>query len=148
MRRFILPLLTIILLTSCSATEDSFSYEEHLYDEVAKYIINADQVFSISEDEHYVYYYQETCRSCNRIKNDVIDFALNYSPQLYFVPADENTPTHYTYEEINQTLGSSKIEDVFVGVTPQLALIKDGKIEKNIIKTIYIEEELLNQRRK
>ena len=148
MRRFILPLLTIILLTSCSATEDSFSYEEHLYDEVANFIINADQVFSISEDEHYVYYYQETCRSCNRIKNDVIDFALNYSPQLYFVPADENTPTHYTYEEINQTLGSNKIEDVFVGVTPQLALIKDGKIEKNIIKTIYIEEELLNQRRK
>ncbi|MBO4286014.1 MAG: hypothetical protein J5880_01620 [Bacilli bacterium] len=150
MRFKYLSLLSILLITACSSTGegDTTNYQEHSYEEVSQYMIACDQVFSISDDEHYVYYFQETCRSCDRIKNDVIDFALNYTPHIYFIPADENTPTHYTYEEINETLGSNKIEDVFVRVTPQLALIKDGKIEKNIIKTIYIEEELLNQRRK
>ena len=146
MRLKCLSLLPILILASCSAVEDTSSYAEHSYEEIASYKINADQVFSISEEEHYIYYYQETCHSCQEIKNIVIDFALNYTPKMYFVEADVNTPTHYTFEEINQTLKSNKIEDVFVGVTPQLAFIKDGKIEKNIIETINIEQELSRNR--
>ena len=143
----ILPLLSILLLSGCSASNSSStSYQEHSYDEVKNLMISYDQSFSISENDHFIYFYQETCHSCQEIKDEVIDFAINKYAEIYFVAATEETPHNYDYQEINQTLGSSNVEDVFVGVTPQLALIKNGKIEKNIINPIYIEEELSQYR--
>ena len=143
----ILPLLSILLLSGCSASNNSStSYQEHSYDEVKSLMISYDQSFSISENDHFIYFYQETCHSCQEIKDEVIDFAINKYAEIYFVAATEETPHNYDYQEINQTLGSSNIDDVFVGVTPQLALIKNGKIEKNIINPIYIEEELSHYR--
>lgn len=143
----ILPLLSILLLSGCSASNSSStSYHEHSYDEVKNLMVSYDQSFSISENDHFIYFYQETCHSCQEIKDEVIDFAINKYAEIYFVAAREETPHNYDYQEINQTLGSSNVEDVFVGVTPQLALIKNGKIEKNIINPIYIEEELSHYR--
>lgn len=143
----ILPLLSILLLSGCSSSNSSFtSYQEHSYDEVKNLMISYDQSFSISENDHFIYFYQETCHSCQEIKDEVIDFAINKYAEIYFVAAREEIPHNYDYQEINQTLGSSNVEDVFVGVTPQLALIKNGKIEKNIINPIYIEEELSHYR--
>ena len=147
MRLRFLALLPIVLLASCGTPEESSSgYPEHEYAEVADLMITYEQYFTISENEHFIYFFQDTCHSCQEIKNEVIDFALNKYAEIYFVYATEEIPSHYTYEEINQSLGSNKIEDVFVRVTPQLVLIKDGKIEKNIIRNIYIEEELSHYR--
>ena len=147
MRIKILSLLPIILLSACSSTgESSSSYAEHTYEEVVDLQITYDKSFSISENDHFIYFYQETCHSCQEIKDEVIDFAINKYAEIYFVAATEEIPHNYDYQEINQTLGSSNVEDVFVGVTPQLALIKNGKIEKNIINPIYIEEELSHYR--
>ena len=143
MRQILLPICLLTLLASCSNSgNSSFSYPEHSYDEVKSLMIEYDKVFSISENDHYIYYYQETCHSCEEIRNEVIDFALNKYAEIYFVLASKATPHNYSFEEINLTLGSSNVDDVFVGVTPQLAKISKGKIEKNIIKNIYIEQEL------
>lgn len=147
MRKLYLPFLLTMILTSCGTSVSSSSYAEHSYEEISELTITYDQSFTISENPHYVYFYQETCHNCEDIKNEVIDFALNKYAELYFVVASEAIPHNYTFEEINQTLGSSDVNDVFVGVTPQLAFIKNGKIEKNIIKTIYIEEELSHYRK-
>lgn len=148
MKLRLLSLLPILLIASCGPSEESSSsgYPEHSYEEVADLMINYDQYFAISENDHFIYFFQDTCHSCQELKNEVIDFALNKYAEIYFVFATEEIPHHYTYKEINQSLGSNKIEDVFVQVTPQLAFIKDGKIEKNIIGNIYIEEELSHYR--
>ena len=142
MKRTLLSLLSLSLLASCASQNEPSSYQEHSYSEVSDLTITYDQAFSVTEEDHFVYFYQETCHSCEEIRNEVIDFALNVYPHFYFVKANMATPNNYTFEEINKTLGSSNVDDVFVGVTPQLAFIKNGKIEKNIIKNIYIEEEL------
>ena len=144
MRIKFLPLLPILLLSACSSSGESSSSSpvEHSYDEVADLQITYDKSFSISENPHYIYFYQETCHSCQEIKNDVISFALSKAAEIYFVVATEEIPHTYSYETINQSIGSSNVDDVFVAVTPQLAYIKDGKINKNIIKNIYILEEL------
>ena len=147
MRQFVLPLLSVILLASCGANEtSSSSYEEHSYAEVSDKIITYDQGFSIDEEDHFLYFYQETCHSCEEIKDEVIDFALNVSSHFYFITATESIPHNYSYQDINKTIGSSDVNDLFVGVTPQLVVIKEGKIEKNIINPIYIETELSHYR--
>jgi len=144
-----LSLLPILLLTSCAGDNSSSSsqgYPEHDYSEIEHLKITYDQSFSISEKDHFVYFYQDTCHSCSEIKNEVIDFALKGYLEFYFIYATESIPHNYTYQEINQTIGSNNVDDIFVMVTPQLVLIKNGRIEKNIIKNIYIEEELSHYR--
>ena len=144
MRIKIAPLLLIPLLASCGGNGESSSsaFPEHDYSEIEKLTITYDQSFSINEKDHYVYFYQDTCHSCSELKNEVIEFALHGYIDFYFIFATTEIPHNYTYQEINQTLGSNNIEDVLVGITPQLVLIKNGKIEKNIIKNIFIQEEL------
>ena len=143
MRNNFLSLLSILLLASCSATGGNSSvYDEHSYDEVNNLLITYDQSFSISENDHYIYFYSDTCHSCQEIKNEVIDFALNEYAEMYFVIATIEIPHNYGPDEFVQTLGSNNIDDVWMGVTPQLAFIKNGKIEKNITGTINIEQEL------
>lgn len=144
MRIRVLPLLSVLLLSACSSGGESSSSipTEHSYEEVADFQITYDQSFSISENPHYIYFYQETCHSCQEIKNDVISLALSKAVEIYFVVATEQIPHTYSYDTINDSIGSDNVNDIFVAVTPQLAYIKDGKINKNIIKTIYILEEL------
>ena len=36
--------------------------------------------------------------TCQEIKNEVIDFALNKYAEIYFVLASEETPHNYTYQ--------------------------------------------------
>ena len=146
MRHYLLPLLSLVLLSSCVSPQEQSSYKDHSYEEVSNKLITYDQAFSVTEEDHFIYFYQETCHSCEEIKNEVIDFALNVSSHFYFVIGDVTIPHTYSFEDINKTIGSSKVEDVFVGVTPQLVVIKEGKIAKNIIKNIYIEEELSHYR--
>lgn len=144
-----LSLLPLLLITACSGETASSSseYKEHSYDEVSSLMITYDQAFSISENDHFLYFYMESCHSCQELKNEVVDFALNKYAEIYFIVANPNIPYRHSYSEINETLGSSDVEDVFVGVTPQLVYIQDGKISKNIIKNIYIEEELSHHRK-
>ena len=143
MKHFYWSLIPLLLLTGCGGSDDSSSsYPSHDYSEVANKTITYDQSFSIDENDHFVYFYQETCHNCQDLKNEVIDFALKGYMPFYFIVATSEIPSNYSSQEINKTIGSSNIDDVFVKVVPQLVLIKEGKIAKNIIKNVYIQEEL------
>ena len=148
MKHFYWSIIPLLILTGCgggdssSSSSSSSSFPQHDYSEVAHLTITYDQSFSINENAHYVYFYQETCHNCNDLKNEVIDFALKGIVPFYFIVATEDIPSNYSYQDINRTRGSSNVDDIFVKVVPQLAYIVDGKINKNIIFNINIEEEL------
>lgn len=136
-------LLSILILCGCSNNElPSSSYPEHQYSEIADLMITYDRGFDIDENDHFLYFYSETCYYCKQIKDEVIDFAINKHFPIYFIQANDSIPSNHNAEEINQTIKSNDVNDLFVGATPQLVLIEQGRIAKSILDTIYIELEL------
>ena len=126
----------ILFVASCSNTTTS-SKVKYDYSMVEEYKITYLEVFNINIDEYYIYYYQTTCLHCAKIKNVMIEYALENKGTMYFIEVlkDEG------FRSINKedTIGAKDPLDAFAFMTPQLSLVKD----KTIMETYLGEEEIL-----
>ena len=137
MRKFFRILTFLLLLTSCQNNQTP-SNSKHEYSEIVEMKISYLDVFSIQENEYYIYYYQESCYHCHGIKSKVISFALNSEVSFYFVEVIEDYGFLSRTKE--DTIGTNNPMKAFALMTPQLSLVKNGYIAETYIG----DEEILN----
>ena len=138
-----LVFVALLFSLSCCSGGGSSSYTDfRSYDEIADLRIGYQEVFSVTHDSHYVFYYSDTCYNCKVIKDDIVAFAKDNKHLIYFVLVEGDIPHNYGSNEINLTLNKTNVEDVYVGATPQMALISNDRIEKNIIGNEYLKREI------
>ena len=127
----------LLLLTSCQNNQTT-SNSKHEYSEIVEMKISCLDVFSIQENEYYIYYYQESCYHCHGIKSKIISFALNSEVSFYFVEVIEDYGFLSRTKE--DTIGTNDPLKAFALMTPQLSLVKNGYITETYIG----DEEILN----
>ncbi len=136
MRSICFLTIFILFVISCSNTATS-SIVKYDYSMVEEYRITYVDVFNVDRDEYYIYYYQTTCLHCAKIKNAMIEYALENKGTMYFIQVlkDEG------FRSINKedTIGARDPLDAFAFMTPQLSLVKD----KTIMETYLGEDEIL-----
>ena len=132
-------LLLILLGLTCCATKtktEVFSNEdspsvigEHSYAEVESKKIKWDQIFNQTNYQYYCYIYSPTCSHCNDIKNEVISIALERD-DFYFVEFDKKIIP--ISNDVTDTIGSTKVEEVSIIGTPSLLTINNEVLIENI----------------
>ena len=130
--------VTIVMVKQCAFKD---------YDDYSRYQLEYEhQIFKDSKNPYYVYFYQETCSSCNTIKKDVFQYIEKYN-------ADDNdgTPTLYLFKisaknsivgDTSNLTGVDNIEDLVISGTPTLLLISDGKVKSAYENTTNIGKQL------
>ena len=145
----LLLFITTLTLTSCyekqtnsfSSSNTSITSErEYTYVDVMDKTIFWDDVFSISKEEYYVYFFSRTCSHCNELKPFVIEAGL-YRDDIYFVEASSDIK----YAKDNQSIiGVDNIDDLGILGYPTLLKIVEGVVAKNLVGSAQIKNELTN----
>lgn len=142
-------LLFAVMLTSCfsngptstktsSKSIPTSSVAEASYDDVKDKTIYWSNIFSINEDDYYVYFFSKTCSHCQSLKDFVIKKALEKG-NIYFV---ESSDQDVFLKDVSSTIGLTNIEGFGILGHPSLVEIIDKTIVKNIAGTQSIRSEL------
>jgi thiol-disulfide isomerase/thioredoxin len=89
------------------------------------------------EQNYLLYFYSSYCGHCKEIKDSVIEFALRKIVPFYFVIFDSTVPI---FNDIEATIGASKIEEIGILGTPSLINIFEGSVRLNIAGSSKIME--------
>lgn len=131
MRKIFLTLLTPLTLVACANSGGGGSdpvIPVHDYSEVEHLERKWETLFSQPEDHYYLYCYGVHCRSCHKIKNEVIEYALHGNKTIYFCAEGYVV---YPDGDVEETLGKTDIMDVFIIGTPSILEVKNGVILNN-----------------
>ncbi len=122
----------VLFSSSCDVINGTSStLDSRDYDEVSNLTINANQMFEITANLYYVYFFSINCSHCISLKDYVIDFAIKYPETFYFV--DENTTDSIpTTINMELNIGASKFADIYLRGYPTLM-----KIDNHIVSAIY-----------
>lgn len=145
--RFIVSLLSIGLLTSCSQSEntsDSFkTYKE--FEVVANNSIIWPEILNQEEKSYIIFFYSETCAYCHEMQQEVIDFAITCPLKTYFLNTSENTVPIAEDKVIN----AKNYEEASITGTPTILEVKEATITDNIAGIddclTYLNEQRLKQ---
>lgn len=126
-----LLLFMLPLLFSCSNGNEKKQGDipNHEYSEIVDKKIKWNDIFFAKSNEYYIYCYFSHCTHCHSIKNEVIHIALNSDKDIRFCE-DDNTVISDC--DLNQTIGKSKVSDVFIKGFPSVIKITNHKISHNI----------------
>ena len=133
----ILILFTFPLLLSGCVETKTRSYD---YEDISNLTISWSEIFDISMTHYFVYIYSKTCGHCQKIKQDVLSYAMSHD-DLYFVVYDKTIPI---VEDVNNTIGKTNYEDIGIKGTPTLLEIFEHELISNIAGTTAIIETLTN----
>ena len=91
--RFVVSLLSISLITSCTPTEESApqykAFKE--FQVVVDNSIKWPDILNQEENKYIIFFYSETCAYCHEMQQEVIDFAITCPLKTYFLNTSENT---------------------------------------------------------
>lgn len=162
MRKLIIFLSSLILLTSCNANNTT-SNKNLDYSDFAT--ISSEQIFNMNENNYAIYFYSLNCSVCNSMKNDIFSFAEKVESKeetrienLYFLEATiSNLLAIPYYFEITQgqeqseenykelCLGASNLSEMSYYGYPTLFILNNDSNNKKIISSIFLgRNEILN----
>ena len=143
-----IPLIVCILIIVSTIVTVSFALVRQCalkdYDDYSQYSLSFEkEILRQDEDSYYVYFYQETCSSCNSIKKNVFQYIEKYNED-----DDETTPKLYLFKisAANSIVGStsnltgvSDYKNLVVSGTPTLILITNKTVQSSYenAKNIY-----------
>lgn len=142
-------LLCLSLLVSCTNSSPQNTGDnkgekreigEHDYSEIVDRKIAWEETFSQEPYQYYCYIYSETCSHCNKIKNVVIDYALNHAG-IYFVEFKKNIPL---LNDVSRTIGATDIEHAGILGTPTLYYLINHTLIENIAGSQNVVKKLEN----
>lgn len=137
MRRFILFLTIPLLLSGCNSTKKEQEKDiqnvvipevERNYGEVTHLLIEWDEVFEVTKNQYFVYYYSVNCSHCNELKNWIIEQALNRD-DIFFVKGSSKDKLR---NDVTGTIGATNMEDIAILGYPSCIEFKDKKVFKNV----------------
>ena len=130
----ILPLVLVAMFTSCAPAK-SEQMSKNAFEEYE--IVNTQQikwssVLSQIETNYLVFFYSETCHYCHEIMRDVIAFSTSNIVKTYFLDIKKSETKVPIKNEIDETIGATSINDVFIAGTPSIIEVEDGMVKANI----------------
>lgn len=130
-------LLPFLLTSACTKKENVISFSSvsirnsstisHEYTEINNLIISWDEIFEMKDENYFVYIFSRTCSHCQSMKNEIIEFAINFS-SIYFV---EDSEKIVFKNDIKYTIGLTSAENLAIVGFPTLLEIKDKILVKN-----------------
>jgi len=127
----IIILISTIMLFSCSGSnqDKSIIIKPHEYNEIEHLKINWIDSLNQNTNNYLIYFYQNHCAHCYDIKNEVITYALEGKIKIYFC----NDINIVFYEgDLNETIGKSNIDEVFINGTPSIIEVKQKVVKDNV----------------
>ncbi len=128
--RFIVPILSICVLTACSQSENSSesfkAYKD--FEVVANNSITWPEILNQEENSYIIFFYSETCAYCHEMQQEVIDFAITCPLKTYFLNTSENT---VPIKE-NKVINVKNYEEASITGTPTILEVKEATIIDNI----------------
>lgn len=134
-KKILLPLLPLFL-SSCFSTTYKKDQQliveeipvEHDYSELEDYRIEWEDIFNISMDDYFVFFFSINCSHCENIKNEIVEIILSRND--VFVVKGSNKVVFKN--EIFSTIGAVNVGDFGILGYPSCVEIKDGKVAKNV----------------
>ena len=118
-----------ISLPSCSSYEGYSQQYYHSYDDVENLQIPYESLLKMQDFEYFAYIYSLNCLHCETIKNEVIEFALQSTYPMYFIPYTRDIPL---IDNIEHTLNQNTLDLIGILGTPTLFQIIDGTTKLNV----------------
>ena len=128
--RFIVPILSICILSACSQSENSSesfkAYKD--FEVVVNNSIAWPEILNQEEKNYIIFFYSETCAYCHEMQQEVIDFAITCPLKTYFLNTSENTVPIKEDKVINV----KNYEEASITGTPTILEVKKATITDNI----------------
>ena len=128
--RFIVSLLSISLITSCTPSEESApqykAFKE--FQVVVDNSIEWPNILNQEENNYIIFFYSETCAYCHEMQEEVIDFAITCPLKTYFLDAVENDVPI----DSDKKIGVSNYEEASINGTPSILEVENATIIANI----------------
>ena len=145
--RFVVSLLSVGLITSCTPTEESVpqykAFKE--FQVVVDNSIKWPDILNQEENKYIIFFYSETCAYCHEMQEEVIDFAITCPLKTYFLDALENDVPI----DSDKKIGVSNYEEASINGTPSILEIENTTITANISGIddclTYLNEQRLKQ---
>ena len=145
--RFIVPILSICILSACSQSENSSesfkAYKE--FEVVVNNSITWPKILNQEEKSYIIFFYSETCAYCHEMQQEVIDFAITCPLKTYFFITSENI---VPIKE-NKVINVKNYEEASITGTPTILEVNDATITDNIAGIddclTYLNEQRLKQ---
>ena len=145
--RFIVPILSICVLSACSQSENySESFKAYKdFEVVVNNSITWPEILNQQEKSYIIFFYSETCAYCHEMQQEVIDFAITCPLKTYFLNTSENT---VPIKE-NKVINVKNYEEASITGTPTILEVKEATITANIAGIddclTYLNEQRLKQ---
>ena len=145
--RFIVPILSICVLSACSQSENySESFKAYKdFEVVVNNSITWPEILNQEEKSYIIFFYSETCAYCHEMQQEVIDFAITCPLKTYFLNTSENTVPIKEDKVINV----KNYEEASITGTPTILEVKEATITNNIAGIddclTYLNEQRLKQ---
>ena len=127
--RFVVSLLSISLITSCTPTEESApqykAFKE--FQVVVDNSIKWPDILNQEEKNYIIFFYSETCAYCHEMQEEVIDFAITCPLKTYFLDVMENDVPI----DSDKKIGVSNYEEASINGTPSILEIENATITTN-----------------
>ena len=145
--RFVVSLLSISLITSCTPTEESApqykAFKE--FQVVVDNSIKWPDILNQEENKYIIFFYSETCAYCHEMQSEVVDFAITCPLKTYFLDTLENDVPI----DSDKKIGVSNYEEASINGTPSILEIENATINANISGIddclTYLNEQRLKQ---
>lgn len=145
--RFIVSLLSIGLLTSCSSNESSLETTKKFkdFEVVINNSIKWPDILNQEEENYIIFFFSETCAYCHEIQQEVIDFAITCPLKTYFLDTMENEVPI----DSDKKIGVTNYEEASINGTPSILEVENATITANISGIddclTYLNEQRLKQ---
>jgi len=134
---FLLSLLILFTLSACeedgdintgSDTDINQDYEYVDFTEIK--ITSHSQAENMNDNKYIVYYYSATCSHCKEVKQDILEFASEYTDIDFFIFDVLDASDRSSIEEFLGTpsvliFSGGELSDIYVGKTRVLDFISD-----------------------
>ena len=130
----ILPLVLVAMFASCAPvrneqmSKNTFDEYEILYTQQIKW----STVLSQNETNYLVFFYSETCPHCHEIMGDVLAFSESEILKTYFLDTKKSETKIPIKNEIDETIGTTDIDDLFIAGTPTIIEVDEGMVKANV----------------
>ena len=145
--RFVVSLLSVPLITSCTPTEESIPQNKAFkeFQVVVDNSIKWPDILNQEENKYIIFFYSETCAYCHEMQEEVIDFAITCPLKTYFLDTMENDVPI----DSDKKIGVSNYEEASINGTPSILEVENATITANISGIddclTYLNEQRLKQ---
>ena len=98
------------------------------YNSCSNKVITYQELFNQNQDDYYVYIFSYNCGHCEDFKEEILPIIYNHR-NMYLLEYSKDIKIT---SNVDETIGASSIEDVYILGTPTLLEIKDGILMTNV----------------